>query len=112
MAVVRKKLLIPSCRSWNASQNLRRQSKRLRKVNEKRSVAKKAAMLVILTQNRIVGTVVLENPVTAKDLNLKYVLLPPFRLKIPLLVKLNLAKIPVMIKLNIHPLQKKKKRGV
>ncbi len=67
MAAVR--LLVPSCRSCNASRNLRRRSKRPRKVRKRRSIAKKTATLVIPTWNRIVGTVVLEDPVATKNLN-------------------------------------------
>ncbi len=62
------RVVIPSRRSWNASQNLRRQSKSLRKARERRSVARKTATLVIPTRNRIMGTVVLEYLVATKNL--------------------------------------------
>jgi hypothetical protein len=37
--MVRKTMLIPSCNSWNASQNSRKLSKRPRKAHERRNVA-------------------------------------------------------------------------
>ena len=58
-AAVRKKILIPLHRSWNISQNSRKQSKKPRKAHERRNVARKTATLVIPTQKRIVGMVVL-----------------------------------------------------
>ena len=68
-AAVRKNCPIPSRRSWSASRNSRKPSKKARKAPIRESAATKAATLVIPTQNRIVGTVVLENPVTIKDLS-------------------------------------------
>jgi hypothetical protein len=58
-AMVRKTMLIPSRSSWSASRNSRKLSKRPRKARERRNVAKNTATLVIPTQNRIMGTVVL-----------------------------------------------------
>ncbi len=58
-AALRKNRTIPSRRSWNASQNLRKRSRKDTKAPERRGVATKAATLVIPTPNRIVGTVVL-----------------------------------------------------
>ncbi len=65
-AAVRMNLPIPLRRSWSASQNSRKRSRKARKVPTRGSAATKVATLVISTQNRIVGTVVLENPVTKK----------------------------------------------
>ena len=55
----KKDQLIPLHNSWNASRNLRKLSKRSRKAHKRRNVAKNTATLVIPTQNRIMGTVVL-----------------------------------------------------
>ena len=51
------------------AQVMERFSKLQRKSPIRESAATKAAILVIPTQNRIMGTVVLENPVTIKDLS-------------------------------------------